>query len=334
MSPATEAPPGRHCGSRLAKKIATFGLPRSVIRPCRKAAHAVAKRGGWPERVDQRSPPSCGRAANPPGRVPVACSRSRREGAPPSLRSGPSGDCRARAEAGQVGDRAGLGTAHLERPFLRNGRSRFFVEIFLLRKRIHARVFSADLFRLQIAGLTHAWQRQRSDRGNEPRAGARSRAYNYATERCERDAERRIRFRPWPNARRLEEGMGLPPHGKFFALQSLENSQNAEGISILPEPAALAAERAARMSKARRAVRVPPTVPVCSTSVHEGSSAGWIASANPLPRRDGEGTFPPCKALKTHKMRKESRFLSGNPILSFPRSSRSPDHPSKPRRKV
>jgi hypothetical protein len=135
-----------------------------------------------------------------------------------------------------------------------------------------------------------------------------------------------------PVARR--RGSGLPPHRKFSALQSLENSQNAEGISILPEPAALAAERAARMSKARRAVRVPPTVPVCSTSVHEGSSAGWIASANPLPRRDGEGTFPPCKALKTHKMRKESRFLSGNPILSFPRSSRSPDHPSTPRRKV
>jgi hypothetical protein len=34
---------------------------------------AVAKRGGWPERLDQRSQPSCGRAANPPGRVPVAC---------------------------------------------------------------------------------------------------------------------------------------------------------------------------------------------------------------------------------------------------------------------
>jgi hypothetical protein len=93
-----------------------------------------------------------------------------------------------------------------------------FVEIFLLRKRIHARVFSGDPFRLQIVGLTHAWQRQRSDRGNERRAGARSRAYNYATERCERDAERRIRFRPWPNAGRAEEGIGIAAASEIFRI--------------------------------------------------------------------------------------------------------------------
>jgi hypothetical protein len=75
---------------------------------------AVAKRGGWPERLDKGLQPSCGRAANPPGRVPVVCSPSRSEGAPPSLRSGPSGDCCARAEAWQISDRAGLGTAHLD----------------------------------------------------------------------------------------------------------------------------------------------------------------------------------------------------------------------------
>jgi hypothetical protein len=96
--------------------------------------------------------------------------------------------------------------------------------------------YRATHFALQIAWLTHALQRQRSDRGNEPRVGARSRAYSYATERRERDAERRIRFRPWPVAGRVERGSGLPPHGKLSALQSLENSRNAEGISILPEP--------------------------------------------------------------------------------------------------
>ena len=78
---------------------------------------AVAKRGGWPERLGKGSQPSCGRAANPSGRVPIACSLSRREGAPPPLRSGPSGDCYARAEAWQVSDGPGLGTAHLRRPF-------------------------------------------------------------------------------------------------------------------------------------------------------------------------------------------------------------------------
>lgn len=85
-------------------------------------------------------------------------------------------------------------------------------------------VFSGDPFSLQIAGLTHAWQRQRSDSGNELRGGASSRAYNYATECRERGAERRSRFRPWPDAGRVEEGIGLPPHGKLSALQSLENS--------------------------------------------------------------------------------------------------------------
>jgi hypothetical protein len=131
-------------------------------------------------------------------------------------------------------------------------------------------------------------------------------------------------------------GSGLPPHGKFSALQSLENSQNAEGISILREPAARAAERAAWISKARRMVRVAQrSGPARSdSSGSRGSSAGWIAIANPLPRRDGEGNFPPCIALKTHKMRKESRFLSEKPVLSFPRSSRSLDTPDKPRRKV
>jgi hypothetical protein len=43
----------------------------------------------------------------------------------------------------------------------------FFVELSFWKKRIHARVFSSDPFRLLIAGLTHARQRQRSDRDNE-----------------------------------------------------------------------------------------------------------------------------------------------------------------------
>ena len=88
----------------------------------------------------------------------------------------------------------------------------------------------------------------------------------------------------------------MPPHGKFSALQSLENSQNAEGISILPEPAARAAERAACMSKARRAVRVPPDPGLLDPTRAFTGIVGW------LDRDRQEGNFPPCKALKTHKM--------------------------------
>ena len=291
---------------------------------------AVAKRGGWPERLDKGLQPSCGRAANPPGRVPVACSPSRREGAPPSLRSGPSGDCCARAEAWQVATAPGSGRHTSSGRFSETVGVDFFVEIFLLRKRIHARVFSGDPFRLQIAGLTHAWQRQRSDRGNEPRVGARSRAYNYATERRERDAERRIRFAAMAERRSRGGGdRGCRRMGNFPPCKALKTRKMRKESRWCAELAARAAKRAARMSKARRADPRPPTIRACSIRLERsrGSSAGWIAIANPLPRRDGEGNFPPCKALKTHKMRKESRFLSENPILSFSRSSRSLDHP-------
>src|SRR5271156_426567 len=45
MNPATEAPSGAaNCGSRLAKKIAIFGLARSLSRPCRKHAHRDRRR--------------------------------------------------------------------------------------------------------------------------------------------------------------------------------------------------------------------------------------------------------------------------------------------------
>ena len=40
-----------------------------------------------------------------------------------------------------------------------------------------------------------------------------------------------------------------------------------------------------------------------------GSSADSVVVAEPR-RRDGGGNFPPCKALKTHKMGKESRFCA------------------------
>ena len=172
------------------------------------------------------------------------------------------------------------------------------------------------------------WQRQRSDsrqRTTRRCALARIQLRDRALRARRREA---YPLRPWPNAGRAEEGSGLPPHRKFSALQSLENSQNAEGdLDFARDRGSGRGTRCANEQGATRGPRPPNGPGLLETSVHEGSSAGWIASANPLPRRDGEGTFPPCKALKTHKMRKESRFLSGNPILSFPRSSRSPDHP-------
>ena len=89
---------------------------------------AVAKRGGWPERLDKGLQPSCGRPANPPGRVPVVCSPSRSEGAPPSLRSDPSGDCCARAEAWQVATAPGSGRPTSSRRFSETAGVDFFVE--------------------------------------------------------------------------------------------------------------------------------------------------------------------------------------------------------------
>src|SRR5271163_5290863 len=106
-------------------------------------------------------------------------------------------------------------------------------------------------------------------------------------------------------------GSSFPPEGKFSALQSLENSQNAEGILILCEPGPRAGgtpsaedegatrDRRCSRSKGSRS----------GTSVDDGRRwarsrslihGGGAASA----RQRGE-TFPPRKVLKTHKTGKE-----------------------------
>jgi hypothetical protein len=71
------------------------------------------------------------------------------------------------------------------------------------------------------------------------------------------------------------------------------------------------AERAARMSKARRAVRVPQRSG--RLTVREGRRPHRSRSRSTAAvrrRRERDGNFPPCKALKTNKMRKESRFCA------------------------
>jgi hypothetical protein len=60
--------------------------------------------------------------------------------------------------------------------------------------------------------------------------------------------------------------------------------------------------------------------PACGEAKERRGAGWWEASSFPSePRRsrgtehrrgDRQGNFPPCKALKTHKMRKESRFCA------------------------
>jgi hypothetical protein len=129
--------------------------------------------------------------------------------------------------------------------------------------------YRATHFALQIAGLTHALQRQRSDRGNESRIGARSRAYSYATERRERDEERRIRFRPWPVAGRVERGSGLPPHGNFPPCKALKTHEMWKESRFCPS-------RAADEQGATRGPR-PSTIRTCSIRLGRSRGiVGWL----------------------------------------------------------
>jgi hypothetical protein len=125
-------------------------------------------------------------------------------------------------------------------PFWRSRRRRFFRFVFL-RKRIHAKVFKSSIrftSRVVDRRMTH-------DDSVQIAASAHARA-RHNTVGDLADSRHRT-----PAAR--SRGSALRPDGKLSALQRLEKSQNAEGISIsrelAPQPA-LAATR-----RARRAVR-------------------------------------------------------------------------------
>jgi len=122
---------------------------------------------------------------------------------------------------------------------------------------------SIDPFHLRVAEPVYDPRRQRSDRGDEPCATAGVRARTEWREKVgTRHCGRRRRFRRKPDAGRAEDGSKARSRRKFSGLQSLENSQNGEGISILREAVPWAggtpgakeegATRGWRASRARR----------------------------------------------------------------------------------
>jgi hypothetical protein len=118
-----------------------------------------------------------------------------------------------------------------------------FCRFFFLRKRIRVRVFGSTRFTSRVAEPAHDPRRQRSDRGDEPRARRAFARMGRAERASGRDpigdvASRRGRT---PVARMM--GSAARTRRKFSALQSLEKSQNAERISILREPVPRAGER-------------------------------------------------------------------------------------------
>jgi len=134
------------------------------------------------------------------------------------------------------------------------------------------------------------------------------------------------------NAGRAKRGVSVTTEAKFSGLQGLENSQNAERISTfrVPVPPAGGTPRLDEAGTARG--RPPPAVldqARTSTRVVGGlDPRSLIASGYDT---DGKN-FPPCKVLKTHETRSESRLHREPTTPSSPRSSRSPASPSAPAR--
>jgi hypothetical protein len=83
-----------------------------------------------------------------------------------------------------------------------------FCWFFFLRKRIRVRIFGSTRFTSRVAEPAHDPRRQRSDRGDAPRATARVRAHGASRKGVRARHDRRRRFPPWPNAGSAEDGSG------------------------------------------------------------------------------------------------------------------------------
>ena len=93
-----------------------------------------------------------------------------------------------------------------------------FCWFFFLRKRISVRVFGSTRFTSRVAEPAHDPRRQRSDRGDAPRATARVRAHGASRKSVGARHDPRRRFRRWPNAGRSEDGIGREIEGEIFRL--------------------------------------------------------------------------------------------------------------------
>ena len=131
-----------------------------------------------------------------------------------------------------------------------------FCRLVFLIKRIRVRVLGSTRFTSRVAEPAHDPRRQRSDRDDEPCATARVRAHGASRKSVGARHDRRRRFRPGrtPVARMM--GSAARSRRKFSALQSLENSQNAERIAIFARARSMGRLNAPKHRGGRRDPRV------------------------------------------------------------------------------
>jgi hypothetical protein len=114
----------------------------------------------------------------------------------------------------------------------------------------------------------------------------------------------------------------------FSALQSLENSQNAERNL---DPVRIPRRRRIVAALAERGGRRAPRFPSVNQAKLTRSATASTALAQPP--GDREENLPPCNPLKNLKTGKESRSRTGTQSTpSSPRSWRSPSSPPAPLR--
>jgi hypothetical protein len=155
-------------------------------------------------------------------------------------------------------------------------------------------------FTSRVSEPAHDPRRQRSDGGDEPEGEV---ALEHRREGASGAGRRETSF----------PSIGVATEAKFSGLQGLENSQNGERISTFREPVSPAGGRSDR---ARTSTRV----------VGGLDPRSLIPSGGDTDRE----TFPPCKVLKTHETRSESRLDREPTTPASPRTSRSPASPSRP----
>ena len=93
-----------------------------------------------------------------------------------------------------------------------------FCRFFFLRKRIRVRIFGSTRSTSRVAEPAHDPRRQRSDRGDAPRATARVRAHGASRKSVGARHDPKRRFRPWPDAGRSDDGIGREIEAEIFRL--------------------------------------------------------------------------------------------------------------------
>ena len=121
-----------------------------------------------------------------------------------------------------------------------------------------------------------------------------------------RDGSRQKRSRPEMAPQRLDKIESAPGNG--MVSEASTHKIWYRGVRLpcptpadVPRPGGTPREGGAARARRRLSTRL---------ARRPGSSADSVVVAEPRRRRDGGGNFPPCKALKTHKMGKESRFCA------------------------